>query len=82
MQTLPRDWELRTGIPAREACHQFVSVMYDQEEHETSFSRFSIALFEVAVKLIPYHLPYDLIPFDGTYDKTVVAVYKKVHIVT
>lgn len=56
--------------------------MYDQEGHKTSFSGFSIALFEGAVKLLPYHLPYILIPFVGTYDEMVVAVYNKVIIVS
>ncbi|CAI9777771.1 unnamed protein product [Fraxinus pennsylvanica] len=77
VQTAPKERKLKIGVPVLAAVKEFVSVRHDQEEMTTSFSGFSIEVFEAAVKLLRYHFPYDFVPFNGTYDEMLIAVYNK-----
>ncbi|KAK3029450.1 hypothetical protein RJ639_037735, partial [Escallonia herrerae] len=83
-QTVPKGWSLgatkkalRIAVPARGAFNHFVKVSYDQDRNETYISGFSVDVFEAAVKLLPYHLPYVLVPHYGSYDEMVAEVYNK-----
>ncbi|KAK3028291.1 LOW QUALITY PROTEIN: hypothetical protein RJ639_037468 [Escallonia herrerae] len=83
-QTVPKGWSLgatkkalRIAVPARGAFNHFVKVSYDQDRNETYITGFSIDVFEAAVKLLPYHLPYVLVPHYGSYDEMVAEVYNK-----
>lgn len=83
--TVPKGWVcsaeekvLRIGVPANGAFNQFVKVSYDQEQNRTFISGFTIDVFEEVVKHLPYHLPYVLVPFNGSYDDMVEQVYYKV----
>ncbi|KAJ7966618.1 Glutamate receptor [Quillaja saponaria] len=84
LQTIPRGWtysseekKLKIGVPAMGACSQLVSVSYDHSQNETQVTGFSINIFKAALKFLPYNLPYEFVPFYGTYDEMVQQVYKK-----
>ncbi|KAG7941464.1 hypothetical protein I3843_16G044700 [Carya illinoinensis] len=84
LQTVPKGWTcsgdekaLKIGVPAKGAFNQFVKVTYEQDQNRTFVSGFSIDVFEAAVKRLPYHLPYVLVPFYGSYDDMVEQVYYK-----
>jgi ionotropic glutamate receptor len=44
----------------------------------SSITGFSITVFKEAVKLLPYDLHYNFIPFNGSYDEMVHQVHNKV----
>ncbi|XP_049349030.1 glutamate receptor 2.9-like [Solanum verrucosum] len=83
-QTVPKGWTigglekpLRIGVPARGAFTQFVKVNFNQETNETLIGGFSVHVFQAVVTELPYYLPYNLVPFYGTYDEMVVGVSNK-----
>ncbi|KAG5613083.1 hypothetical protein H5410_024364 [Solanum commersonii] len=83
-QTVPKGWTigglekpLRIGVPARGAFTQFVKVKFNQETNETLIGGFSVRVFQAVVTELPYYLPYNLVPFYGTYDEMVVGVSNK-----
>ena len=55
-----------------------VSVVQDQSKNSTAYEGFAIDLFQATVGSLPYYLPYNFTPFDGTYDEIVEQVYFKV----
>ncbi|KAK6939608.1 Ionotropic glutamate receptor [Dillenia turbinata] len=87
--TVPRGWTsavlednqeekpLRIGVPATGAFNMFVRVYYNPDHNQTYVSGFSIEVFEAVVGRLPYHLPYVLIPYYGTYDEMVHEVFNK-----
>ncbi|OMO74759.1 Ionotropic glutamate receptor [Corchorus olitorius] len=84
LQTVPKGWTsvagvkpLKIGVPAKGAFNQFVKVSYDQDKNGSYVTGFSIEVFEAVVKRLPYQLPYDFIPFNGSYDDMVKEVYNK-----
>ncbi|XP_058096307.1 glutamate receptor 2.7-like [Magnolia sinica] len=90
--SVPRGWTatidlvadekmLRIGVPAKSAFTQFVKVRYDESRNETYVTGFSVRVFEAAVKRLPYRLPYELVPYNGSYDEMVQQVYLKVSFV-
>ncbi|OMO78932.1 Extracellular ligand-binding receptor [Corchorus capsularis] len=84
LQTVPKGWTsvaevkpLKIGVPAKGAFNQFVKVSYDQDKNGSYVTGFSIEVFEAVVKRLPYQLPHDFIPFNGSYDDMVKQVYSK-----
>ncbi|TQD75796.1 hypothetical protein C1H46_038693 [Malus baccata] len=89
---VPRGWEiptkgkkLRIGVPVKFAFTEFVNVTKDSSTNKTDVTGFSIDVFKAAVKLLPYDLPFELIPFAkpdgtsaGTYNDLVYEVYLQV----
>lgn len=69
---------LKIGVPARGAFNQFVRVTSDETQTTTYVTGFSVDVFEAVVKKLPYHLPYTLAPFYGSYDDLVQQVHNKV----
>ena len=69
---------LRIGVPSTSTFKQYVDVIQDHSENTTSFNGFAIDLFKATVKKLPYHLQYEFIAFNGTYDDLVKQVYNKV----
>uniref|UniRef100_A0A7N2MAK0 Glutamate receptor n=1 Tax=Quercus lobata TaxID=97700 RepID=A0A7N2MAK0_QUELO len=76
--TAPREWTLptyanplRIGVPTKSSFKQFVSVVQDQSKNSTAYEGFAIDLFQATVGSLPYYLPYNFTPFDGTYDEIV-----------
>ncbi|PWA68110.1 ionotropic glutamate receptor, metazoa, Periplasmic binding protein-like I [Artemisia annua] len=52
-------------------------VDYDDRNRNFSFGGYSIELFKETVKQLPYPLPYEFYPFNGSYDDLVEQVYLK-----
>ncbi|KAG0503608.1 hypothetical protein HPP92_003680 [Vanilla planifolia] len=67
--TIPRGWvpstrerPLRIGVPRRVSYIQFVNISIDN----TTFQGYCIDVFKEALKLLPYEVPYQFVPFgDG-----------------
>nr|POE90492.1 glutamate receptor 2.2 [Quercus suber] len=68
---------LKIGVPAVITFSEFVNVRYYRPGAKPIVNGFSIAVFEAALELLPYHFPYEFIPFNGTYDSLVQQVYVK-----
>ncbi|KVH93100.1 Extracellular ligand-binding receptor [Cynara cardunculus var. scolymus] len=80
----PRGWDistnvnpLRVGVPTMAMFKKFVEVIYDSDGNFTC-TGYSVELFKEMVKQLPYYLPYEFIPFNGTYDQLVEKVYLKI----
>ncbi|XP_076911969.1 glutamate receptor 2.7-like [Bidens hawaiensis] len=80
----PRGWAiptnanpLRVGVPTMAVFKKFVDVKYDDWDHNYTFTGYSVELFKETVKRLPYYLPYEFHPFNGTYDLLVEQVYHK-----
>jgi ABC-type branched-subunit amino acid transport system substrate-binding protein len=84
--SVPKGWviptshsyRLKIGVPAESTFREFVNVTYDHLGGNPIIKGFSIEVFKAALALLPYHLPYDFIPFAGTYDSLVEQVHVKV----
>ncbi|KAK4859850.1 hypothetical protein QYF36_012890 [Acer negundo] len=84
LRKVPKGWSsineeqpLKIGVPANGAFNQFVRVSYDLRRNETYVSGFSVKVFEAVVNRLPYHLPYVLVPFNGSYDEMVEQIFYK-----
>ncbi|KAH9802386.1 glutamate receptor [Citrus sinensis] len=74
--TLPaKDQPLRIGVPIGSEFQQYVNVEYDELRNFTYFGGFSIELFKALVEKLPFYLPYNFIPFNGSYDDLVKQLY-------
>lgn len=69
---------LRIGVPTGSTFKQYVKAEKDTLGNNYSFSGLAIDLFEETLIELPYHLPYDFFPFDGTYDSLVEQIYSSV----
>ncbi|XP_031253196.1 glutamate receptor 2.7-like [Pistacia vera] len=68
---------LRIGVPVGSEFKEYVRVAYDELRNVSDFDGFSIQLFKVTVELLPFHLPYEFLPFNGSYDDLVKQIYLK-----
>ncbi|KAL7599489.1 hypothetical protein Lser_V15G25074 [Lactuca serriola] len=68
---------LRVGVPTMAMFKKFVEVKYDHKNHNLTYRGYSVELFKETIKLLPYYLPYEFHPFNGTYDSLVEQVYLK-----
>ncbi|XP_059451031.1 glutamate receptor 2.8-like [Corylus avellana] len=83
--SVPKGWviptshsyRLKIGVPAKSTFREFVNVTYDHLGGDPIINGFSIEVFKATLALLPYHLPYDFIPFEGTYDSLVEQVHVK-----
>lgn len=82
---VPKGWSLggeerplKIGVPGRCAFSQFVKFTQDHKRNETIVSGFAIQVFEAAVKNLPYHLPYEFVRHDISYDELVEQIYYRV----
>ncbi|KAM1583129.1 hypothetical protein ACFX10_030778 [Malus domestica] len=66
---------LRIGVPTGSKCKQYVNVKKDPLGHNLSFNGLAIDLFKATLKELPYHLPYEFFPFEGTYDSLVEQIH-------
>ncbi|CAN6690969.1 unnamed protein product [Malus baccata var. baccata] len=66
---------LRIGVPTGATFKQYVNVKKDPLGNNLSFSGIAIDLFKATVNELPYHLPYELFPFEGTYDSLVKQIH-------
>ncbi|XP_022144363.1 glutamate receptor 2.9-like [Momordica charantia] len=82
-KTVPKGWDfsfgekpLRIGIPTTAAFQEFVQVNYNHTDGP-HISGFSISVFQAVASNLPYFLPYDFIPYNGSYDNLLQKVYNK-----
>ncbi|KAL6218372.1 hypothetical protein ACLB2K_011586 [Fragaria x ananassa] len=87
--SVPRGWEIPTnskklkiGIPVRIDFTEFVKITEDPKTGRMDVTGFCIDVFNAALEVLPYALPYEFIPFanpDGTragnYNDLVYQVY-------
>ncbi|XP_021905340.1 glutamate receptor 2.5-like [Carica papaya] len=74
-----RDTRLKIGIPTKSAFYQFVSVSQDKNENRSTHATgFSIQVFEAVVNRLSYHLSYDFVPSNDSYDDIIQQVSQKV----
>ncbi|KAL6212672.1 hypothetical protein ACLB2K_017890 [Fragaria x ananassa] len=87
--SVPKGWEiptngkkLRIGVPVKVDFTEYVKVTINHSANTTDVTGFSVDVFKAAVELLPYDLPYELIPFEnsdgtcaGTYDELCYQVY-------
>ncbi|CAO2834547.1 unnamed protein product [Amaranthus hypochondriacus] len=86
VQEVPRGWELvsssmnkkklRIAVPASGAFH-LVNVSVVGPTNKTSINGFVIDVFNTSLKYLPYHLPFELVPFYGRYDDMVHQIQNK-----
>ncbi|XP_059439979.1 glutamate receptor 2.9-like [Corylus avellana] len=80
----PKGWEMPTnakplkiGVPGRTTFEKFVKVEYGETPNQNKYDGFCIQIFHEVLSLLEYHLPYELEPYNGTYDDLVQHVYNK-----
>lgn len=72
--TLPSSYKtLKIGVPIGSVFKFFVNPMYDSENN-LSFSGLTIKIFEAVLEYLPYYLPHQFIPFNGSYDALVLQL--------
>ncbi|KAI3466072.1 hypothetical protein Pfo_022735 [Paulownia fortunei] len=81
----PRGWDLptisnplRIGVPNGSLTNKFVKIEYDPSTNNYNASGFSIDVFRKTLLHLQYSLPYQFIPFDGSYTDLVKQVRLKV----
>jgi hypothetical protein len=81
----PKGWEMPTnakplkiGVPGRTTFEKFVKVEYGETPNQNKYDGFCIQIFHEVLSLLEYHLPYELEPYNGTYDDLVHHVFNKV----
>lgn len=67
---------MRVGVPGQSLFKQFVNVEFDPDKNRTVIGGFVIAVFDEMMREM--HLPYDYIPFNGSYDELVRQIPEKV----
>ncbi|GER31770.1 glutamate receptor 1.2 [Striga asiatica] len=86
LRRVPKGWSmpneakpLRIGVPGRTSFEKFVKVTGNSSIHSYSYSGFCIDIFFEVVKIVEndYPLPYEFVPFLGTYDELVNCVANK-----
>ncbi|WJX41656.1 hypothetical protein P8452_28977 [Trifolium repens] len=91
MNSIPKGWEiptigkkLRIGVPVKSGDNytEFLKVTYDNSANKTDTTGFCIDVFKAVVDVLPYDLPYELIPYAnhegqmaGTYDDLISQLY-------
>ncbi|KAI3771993.1 hypothetical protein L6452_03166 [Arctium lappa] len=81
----PKGKKLRVGVPKKIGFTQFVEVEHDGIINKTNVTGFCIELFEKALKLLPFEVVPEYIPFvnstgqsNGTYDELLHQLQTKV----
>ncbi|XP_061363452.1 glutamate receptor 2.9-like [Gastrolobium bilobum] len=80
----PRGWRmprrekpLKIGVPRWTPFEKFVRVEYNENSNQTKYSGFCIEIFDKVLDQLQYDLPYEIVPFNGTYTDLVFLVYNK-----
>ncbi|PQP93852.1 glutamate receptor 2.8 [Prunus yedoensis var. nudiflora] len=66
---------LRIGVPNGSTFKEYVNVEKDPLGNNLSFTGLAIDLFKATLEELPYYLPYELCPFNGTYDSLVEQIH-------
>ncbi|KAL8100716.1 hypothetical protein AgCh_032828 [Apium graveolens] len=83
---IPRGWEinvggkkLKIGVPVKDGFTEFVRAERDPQTNSTTASGYYIDLFDSVVKVLPYSVKYEYVPFligiDGSYNDFVHQVF-------
>ncbi|KAM2995254.1 hypothetical protein FF2_042241 [Malus domestica] len=79
--SVPKGWDIptndkkmRIGVPVKLGFSEFVKVTKNPSTNTTEVTGFSIDVFEAAVEVLPYALPYEFIPFENS-DGTMAGTY-------
>ena len=87
LKRVPKGWAMPTdakpmkiGVPGRASFQTFVKVDWNGGSNEWSFSGFCIDVFNEVLNILEqsYPLPYEFIPYNGTYNDLVDHVANKV----
>lgn len=62
---IPSSGKLKVGVPKRDEYMEIVNVQTNPLTNETTCSGFSIDIFKASVKLLPFKLDYEFIPYTG-----------------
>ncbi|KAK6124363.1 hypothetical protein DH2020_041856 [Rehmannia glutinosa] len=86
LKRIPKGWSMpteanpiRIGVPGRTSFEKFVKVTWNSSINSWSYSGFCIDIFLEVLKILEqrYPLPYEFIPFYGSYDEIVDCVANK-----
>lgn len=84
-QYTPRGWSLptstnplRIGVPVMSGYTEYVNVQQNLLGNNLFFSGFAIDVFYATLERLPFYLPYNFIPFNGTYNELVEQIHLKV----
>nr|XP_028962549.1 glutamate receptor 2.8-like [Malus domestica]XP_028962550.1 glutamate receptor 2.8-like [Malus domestica]XP_028962551.1 glutamate receptor 2.8-like [Malus domestica]XP_028962552.1 glutamate receptor 2.8-like [Malus domestica]XP_028962553.1 glutamate receptor 2.8-like [Malus domestica] len=79
--SVPKGWDIptndkkmRIGVHVKLGFSEFVKVTKNPSTNTTEVTGFSIDVFEAAVEVLPYALPYEFIPFENS-DGTMAGTY-------
>ncbi|XP_022961655.1 glutamate receptor 2.7-like isoform X4 [Cucurbita moschata] len=82
---VPRGWDfrygkkvLKLGVPTTATFLDMVHVNYNHTDGAPPhIAGYSISVFKAVAHNLPYFLPYELVPYNGTYDSLMQKVEKK-----
>ncbi|KAK1405100.1 Glutamate receptor [Heracleum sosnowskyi] len=81
---IPEGWGLsnssgfwRIGVPTGSMLKQMINIFHDPQTNKLNFTGFEIDTFREVMARLPYYVPYEFIPYSGTYDFLVEQVYLK-----
>ncbi|KAK3039912.1 hypothetical protein RJ639_027747, partial [Escallonia herrerae] len=86
LKRVPKGWSMPTaanpmkfGVPSITSFEKFVKVAWKPGSNERNYSGFCIDVFKEVLQILErsYPLPYELIPYNGTYDELVDRVTDK-----
>ncbi|KAL6574054.1 hypothetical protein OROHE_001596 [Orobanche hederae] len=86
LRRTPKGWSMpseanpmRIGVPGRTAFAKFVEVTWNSSINDWSYNGFCIDIFFEVLKILErnYPFPYELVPFQGSYDELVDCVANK-----
>ncbi|XP_021803926.1 glutamate receptor 2.8-like [Prunus avium] len=87
IQGTPKGWSpptianpLKIGVPTTATFKQYVEVEVEQDHlgnNIFSYKGLAIDVFKATRQELPFHLPYNFLPFDGTFDALVEQIHLK-----
>ncbi|KAK1293438.1 Glutamate receptor 2.8 [Acorus calamus] len=66
---------MRIGVPVKKRFYEFVKVQWDNGTNTTTVSGYCIDIFDAVMQSLPYSVPYEYVPFVGTYNDMVHRVF-------
>ncbi|XP_074370342.1 glutamate receptor 2.5-like isoform X2 [Apium graveolens] len=67
----------RNGVPTGSMFNQMINISHDPQTDNLTFTGYVIDTFREAMARLPYYVPYEFIPYNGTFDSLVEQVYLK-----
>lgn len=85
---IPSSGKLKVGVPNRDEYFEFVNVEINPLTNETTCTGFSIDIFKASLKLLPFNLDYEFIPYtvsktsNGSYTDMLRKILDKVSLIS